>query len=139
MSFIRFSPGVVRLRRVARACKSGELSRTEYRRQRRALIDQELANLQKHPPEHAVHSSAGLPTLNKQVPSRKNRDATVPRSADKTRERRGPRSAQTSGLQTEQLSAGYQTVEPHHGMAHIWQRSMRRAQRVVARISGRKH
>ena len=39
MRLLQLSPEVVRLRRVAKACCAGELSRTEYRQARREVID----------------------------------------------------------------------------------------------------
>ncbi len=38
MSLLTFAPDVVRLRRVAKACQAGELSRLEYRQNRREVI-----------------------------------------------------------------------------------------------------
>ena len=39
MKLLQLSPEVTRLRRIARACAAGELSRSEYRRARREVID----------------------------------------------------------------------------------------------------
>ena len=39
MKFLSFSPEVTRLRRLARACRAGEVSRHDYRESRRALIE----------------------------------------------------------------------------------------------------
>ncbi|MEM7099392.1 MAG: ShlB/FhaC/HecB family hemolysin secretion/activation protein [Pseudomonadota bacterium] len=39
MKFLPFSPEVVRLRRMAKACQAGEVSRHEYRESRRSLIE----------------------------------------------------------------------------------------------------
>lgn len=40
MKLLSFAPEVMRLRRIAKACMAGEVSRTEYRAKRRAIIAQ---------------------------------------------------------------------------------------------------
>ena len=40
MSLLQLSPEAVRLRRIAKACAAGEMSRVEYRQVRREMIDQ---------------------------------------------------------------------------------------------------
>ena len=39
MKYLPFTPEVVRLRRLAKACQAGEMSRVEYRSLRRDVID----------------------------------------------------------------------------------------------------
>ncbi len=44
MSLLKLSPEAIRLRRIAKACAAGELSRLEYREARRAMIDKFVAS-----------------------------------------------------------------------------------------------
>ncbi len=48
MSLLKLSPEAIRLRRIAKACAAGELSRLEYREARRAMIDKFVASRLRH-------------------------------------------------------------------------------------------
>ncbi len=73
MSLLQLSPEAVRLRRIAKACAAGEMSRLEYRQARREMIN---------------HLSGGS-----QAPS----EPTLSRNEPDTTQRRGEVSSHGSG------------------------------------------
>lgn len=71
MSLLKLAPEVTRLRRIAKACAAGELSRTEYRQARRAVIE-----------EFSVSHGQGLedtvPRFDVEITQRRNKPQTQP-------------------------------------------------------------